>query len=138
MTAPRRQRRGASALEFGLWLPVLVSGFAGMVDISWMMSEYSSVVRAARDGARVGVAVIEDEMVPPGSEMTVAAEAHASAVLAGVDMPCGTGCTVEATYDASTEFLTVEVIYPYEPLLGFLPLATQLRSSFTMRSQQSS
>lgn len=123
-------------MEFGLWLPVLFSLFAGLIDVSWMMSRYQNVVRAARDAARVGVAVVEDETSAPGAEITAAAEAHADALLTGVDMPCGDGCDIVTTFEASSGRLTVTINYPYEPILGFLPLGSTLQSSFTMQSKQ--
>lgn len=136
---PRRQRRGANAVEFGLWIPVLFVLFAGLVDLSWLMSRYQNVVRAARDGARVGVAIIEDDDDVPGSVMGPVAEDHAKAILDGVGMTCDTGCTVEAKLiNDGSDMLEVRVVYPFEPLIGFLPLKTDMKSQFTMMVQQQS
>ena len=135
----RRKREGANAVEFGLWLPVLAVLFSGIVDVSWLMSRYHNVARAARDGARVGVAVIEDEDVTPGDEMTAAAKGHAEAILNGVGMTCDTRCTVTATLTtkSSSDVLQVDVTYNYQPLIGLLPLGTTaMRSRFTMMVQQ--
>ena len=135
----RRERRGANAVEFGLWLPVLAILFSGIVDVSWMMSRYHNVSRAARDGARVGVAIIEDETVTPGTVITATAKSHAEAILNGVGMTCDGRCTVTATLTtlSSNDVLEVDVTYDYQPLIGLLPLGTTaMRSRFTMMVQQ--
>lgn len=142
MHAPTRSgsSRGASALEFALWLPVILAMIAGITDISWMMHSYHNVVRSARDGARVGVSIIEDEDTVAGSEVRARAVAHAQAILEGVRMPCDDRCDVTARIvtDSGAEFLEVQVRYDYEPLLNFLPLATTLESTFIMMLQQQS
>jgi Flp pilus assembly protein TadG len=134
----RRDRRGANLMEFGLWLPALATLFSGVVDVSWMMSQYHNVVRAARDGARVGVAIIEDDETTRGEVITEAAEDHANDILTGVGMACGSGCTVDANVVAvsGTDMLVVQVTYPYEPLIGLIPLRTSMTSTFSMMLQQ--
>lgn len=132
-----RSRRGAAATEFGLWLPILAVLISGVLDISWMMSRYHNVVRAARDGARVGASIIEPDDTVPGAIITVAAEEHAKAILDGVGMTCGAGCTVEATLvNLPGSAIEVVVVYPFEPLLGIFPINVDMRSSFAMRVQQ--
>jgi len=134
----RRQRAGGAAIEFGLWLPVIMAMLSGIVDVSWMMSRYHQVVRAARDGARVGVAIIEADDVAYGSEITAASTAHAEALLDGVGMTCDSDCTVTSTIitDGGLDYLEVEVQYEYEPLMNMVPLETTLQSRFTMMLQQ--
>jgi Flp pilus assembly protein TadG len=135
----RRKREGANVVEFGLWLPVLAILFSGIVDVSWLMSRYHNVARAARDGARVGVSIIEDEDSTPGDEMEAVAKSHAEAILNGVGMTCDTRCTVVAslTTVSSSDVLEVDVTYTYEPLIGLLPLGSStLHSTFTMMVQQ--
>lgn len=134
----RRRRRGGAAIEFGLWLPVMLTIVSGITDVSWMMSRYHQVVRAARDGARVGVSIVEDEDTSYGTKIKAAAEAHAEAILDGVGMPCDDRCSVKADIvtNDGLDYLEVDVTYRYDPLLGMLPLQTDLNSRFVMMLQQ--
>lgn len=135
----RRRRRGGAAIEFGLWLPVIMSMLAGIVDIGWMMHAHHNVVRAARDGARVGVAVIEGDDVVAGTEAKDVAEDHARAILDGVRMTCtDANCNVAADVirEDGVNYLRVTVGYDFEPLVKFLPLETRLQSQFVMMLQQ--
>ena len=50
-------RRGASALEFALTLPVVVAVLAGILEYGWYLFQLSNVVHALRDGTRIGVTV---------------------------------------------------------------------------------
>ncbi|MFT7520000.1 MAG: Flp pilus assembly protein TadG [Kiritimatiellia bacterium] len=132
-----RRRRGAAAIEFAMWIPVLAVLFSGIVDVSWMMSRQHNVVRAARDGARVGAVIIEDGAVTPGTDITRVAEEHAVSILNGVGMTCDGGCKVTATYVTSPRaMVTVHVEYDFVPLMGLIPLSTTLTTSFTMMAQQ--
>ncbi|MFK7928437.1 MAG: TadE family protein [Myxococcota bacterium] len=135
----RRGRAGGAAIEFALWLPVMMTVASGIIDTSWMMSRYHQVTRAARDAARVGISVIEPEDVAPGSMVSSAAEDHAQAVLNGVGMGCPPStCVTDATIinTGGRDYLRMDVQWEYEPLMGLLPLNTTLRSTFTMMLQQ--
>ena len=136
----RRQRLGGAAIEFALWLPVIMTMISGIIDVSWMMSRYHQVVRAARDGARVGVAIIEDDDTTYGAEIKAAAEDHTEALMDGVGLECSTNPNCDVVADIVTEdgldYLEVSVTYRYEPMMGILPLRTDLNSAFTMMLQQ--
>ena len=130
------RRRGSSALEFALTLPIIVAVLAGILEYGWYLFQLSNVVHALRDGTRIGVTVpAADET---GSEAR--AEAHARAVMDGLGVPCtdGGGCVVNATIepagDISTLRMSIEV--DYTPIVGLLPTPSQLRGSFTMMMQQ--
>lgn len=129
-------RRGASALEFALTLPVLVVVLAGILEYGWYLFQLSNVVHALRDGTRIGVTV-------PSTDETGAAgraEAHARAVLDGLGVPCtdGGGCNVTATIAAAEDVdtLTMAIEVDYEPIVGLLPTPSQLHGTFTMMVQE--
>lgn len=51
----RRQRRGASAVEFAVVMPVFVLMVFGMIEIGRAVMVQQVLVNASREGARVGV-----------------------------------------------------------------------------------
>ena len=130
------RRRGASALEFALTLPVVMLVLAGILEYGWYLFQLSNVVHALRDGTRIGVTVPLASPTPP----TTRAEEHARAVLNGLGVPCedGDGCIVTAVINPSDDFdvlnLTIEV--DYTPIVGLLPAPGLLQGTFTMMMQE--
>jgi Flp pilus assembly protein TadG len=51
----RAQQRGQAMVEFALALPILMTLFVGVVEVSDALYTYSAVVAATRDGARLGI-----------------------------------------------------------------------------------
>jgi hypothetical protein len=131
-----RNRRGASALEFALTLPVVLVILAGILEYGWYLFQLSNVVHALRDGARIGVTVPLDDDTPP----TARAESHARAVLTGLGVPCtdGGGCVVVATIGSTGEvdILNVSIEVDYTPVVGLLPSPSHLHGTFTMMMQE--
>ena len=131
-------RRGASALEFALTLPVITAILAGILEYGWYLFQLSNVVHALRDGTRIGVTVPLEDAEGPGPR----AEAHTRAVLDGLGVPCtdGGGCIVAATIGVAGDVsvLTVSVEVDYDPIIGLLPSPSQLAGSFTMMLQDTS
>jgi len=131
-----RDRRGASALEFALTLPVVMIVLAAILEYGWYLFQLSNVVHALRDGTRIGVTVPLADPTPP----TTRAEEHARAVMNGLGVPCeeGEGCVVTAVINPSDEFdvlnLTIEV--EYTPIVGLLPSPSLLQGNFTMMMQE--
>lgn len=48
-------QRGQALVEFALALPLIVTLFVGVVEVSDALYTYSAVVAATRDGARLGI-----------------------------------------------------------------------------------
>ena len=136
----RGPRSGNAAMEFAFWLPILMLLIGGIVDLAWFMSRHQNVVRAARDGARLGATVLEDQDVVKGSQIEAAAEEQADLVLLGLGMDCENipGCTISALYDNTTgrAAVVVTVHVPFEPLVGIAPVPTELAAQFAMMAQQ--
>jgi len=129
------RRRGSTAIEFALTLPVIFIIMAGILEYGWYLFQLSSVVHAVRDGTRIGVTVPLDD----GPEAIAAT--HARRVLEGLGVPCGSGaCNVEATLvpAGNVTVMRLEIEVPYEPVVGLLPHPSHLRGHFTMMMQDRS
>jgi Flp pilus assembly protein TadG len=130
-----RGRRGSSAIEFALTLPILLVILAGILEYGWYLFQMTNVIHALRDGARIGVTVPLSDSTGPEAR----AATHARDVLNGLGVPCSEsgGCAVLATItpagDVEVMVLTIEV--DYEPMIGLLPHPDQLRGNFTMLMQ---
>ncbi len=141
MISPRRQRRGASAIEFGLVLPLLISVFGAIIELSRFISTTHRVSRIARDSARVGSVILEGAD-PTGDVLTAAAESHAWLAFDASGLACSGGCVVNATWleddDSGFMVVRVDLTYPYVGLTGLMPGlgGAGVQSSFTMLTQQ--
>jgi hypothetical protein len=135
----RSDRRGASAIEFVLWLPVLIILLSGVVDISWYMSRYHLVQRATMDGVRYGVRQAAEEAPTDaqGSKQIPAAENRARAMLVDFGLgspvvnaqliPDGGGCPFDR--------LEMDTTVTFQPLIGFITLPNTISSNFSMMSE---
>lgn len=124
-------RRGASAVEFALVLPVMTLFVAGIIEFGWFITQTLDVSRAARDASRYGASVYEARDVPPGTLSIPAAESFAREILDGAGVACGEGCSVQARVETTPfETVTVEITAPYEPLFGMVTLPHDIRGSF--------
>lgn len=132
----KRARRGGSAIEFALTLPVLLVMFGGVIEYGWFFFHQQAVLSAIRDGTRFGVTISQDE--DPDYE----AEVRAKEVLEGFSLPCEdeADCQVEATFLVDDyDFLRLDIAYAYEPLMGgLLPTPEFVRASFTMALEDQS
>jgi len=129
------RRRGSTAIEFALTLPVIFVIMAGILEYGWYLFQLSSVVHAVRDGTRIGVTVPLDE----GPEAI--ATTHARNVLEGLGVSCGSGaCNVEGALVPTGDItvLRLEIEVPYEPVIGLLPHPSHLHSHFSMMMQDRS
>lgn len=121
MSARLRQRRGASAIEFGLTLPILLVICSAVIEYGMVFFEQSAIVGAVRDGTRFGVTIpLSDD--PEGE-----AEDRARTVLSGYNLDCSNRATcdiqAQVIWDAANSYwyLQLTIERDYEPLLGLLP-----------------
>lgn len=133
------QRKGASAIEFALWLPVITTILSGSLDLGWCLWSRQLAVSAAREGARAGSRVTRDltqNLPPDADDIETTAETQARSVLIAQGTGCGTDCVVTATWFTDTlsgfEFVRVSVDFPFDPLVGFIPnLFDSIHAEFT-------
>lgn len=133
-----RSRRGASAIEFALTLPVLVYLLGGIFEYSWMFYQRAQVVRCAREGVRLGVVIDLD--ASPGPDDTAKARAEDMLEDLGISLD---SATVTATMsnlrtdddpaEDTDDTLVVSISLEYDPLMGgMVPVPETLGAEFAM------
>lgn len=120
----KRARRGSSALEFGLILPVLAALLFGVMDWAWYLFQQMTVVVAAGRGARIAGGLSGDD----GPEAAAEAETRAWLDSFGLD---GDAAEVSATINAGTDpqVITVSASLPYDAIVGMVPVPDQLAAT---------
>jgi Flp pilus assembly protein TadG len=129
MTLRRRLRRGASAVEFALTLPVLILIISAIVDLTWFLQQETSLLQGVREGVRVGASTTA-ENDPLGT-----ARLHTEDVLKTMGIDCASvDCEITTTVDTSgaLDLITLAAIVPYEAPFGLVPTPEDLRASLTM------
>lgn len=132
MIAPRR---GAAAIEFALLLPVLAVMVTGVADAGWYMHETQLAAQAVREGARVGAGVRLDGTPSPASVATT--RTLQVLEMTSVDPSV---VTVDATYSNrlssgscdTDDTLTVRATFPFQPLVGLIPLRPTVSTSMSV------
>lgn len=130
-----RSRRGATALEFSLTLPIFLSMFSAVVDFGWLFYQQSALDGAVHAACRAGAT--ED----PGTGDALMA--HVEAVTENrirsemgrsslVCMSCV--ITVDDLYVVPARSLRCEVSNDFEPLVGLVPAST-LRARAIVRME---
>lgn len=137
-------RRGSAAIEFAIWLPVVLMFVATVVDYGFYMTRRVAVARATMEGARYGAAVFEPDSVPEGTDVEPAARDRASEMLTdmGIACPVVPSCAINTTYcqsDASAacnnppfDAIQVEIDYTYTPIFGLVPVPTHIQEKQIM------
>ncbi len=134
-------RRGSSALEFVLVLPVIMGLFGAIIELSLYISTLHRVSRIARDSARVGSVIIEGPDAD-GTLIEEAATEHAELAISAADLSCDGTCDIEAEwyYDEDSEFMVIRVAVtlPHNGVTGYMPFLEDdgVRSEFFMLTQQ--
>lgn len=130
-----RKRGGSSALEFALLLPVFLVLVGGLLDFAWYIQQRALVVRAVREGVRVGAITALASSPSPGAT----AQARATTVLGELgfdtdlaevtwetdDIRIGLTCNTEDT-------LTVRAEVPFVPIARIVPTPAEIVVQMTM------
>jgi len=113
------RRRGSSAIEFMLVLPVFMTLTFGVIDFTWCLMAWRSVIASAQVGARAGARVsLSDE--PTDTALAEATRALESSWPAG---------SLAAEYDVAIvdgEVIRVEISAAFTPLVGLLETPSRL------------
>jgi len=119
--------RGVSAVELGIFLPLLVGLLLGIMDYGYVYFVRLTMANAAWEGARVGVTR------ESGAQAQSDAETVATAYLAGAGLDARVRTAGPSMADPSvTVTITLE---PFRALIGFVPTPRRLESSAAMRWQ---
>lgn len=126
----KRARRGGSAIEFALTLPVLFVMFGAVIEYGWFFFHQQAVLNAVRDGTRFGVTIAQDD------SSDYEAEERAKTVLEGFNLDCSdsTDCQVTGTFVTDEyDYLRLDIAYAYDPIMGgLLPTPDFVKANFTM------
>lgn len=145
-------RRGSAAIEFALWIPILVFLIAAVIDWAHYMTIRTSVARAAMDGARIGTSTYEPATATPGDIVVPKAKARTIVVLGELGLPCVSApdCVVEVSYCASgvtgdcdcddgtgtcfppVDAIRVRVDYAFTPFFGSAGTPGRVTDEFVM------
>jgi hypothetical protein len=120
----RDREKGASAVEFALVLPLLLTLVFGIMEAGWLFAQQVEVRNAAREGGRLAVVDFPD----PGSSSLIIAETCSRAVLSAERASVYLSQNNAGTDSASA---VVTVSQRYESLTGFLPMFNNLTISST-------
>lgn len=127
----RSLRRGASAIEFALTLPVMITIFSVIVEYGWYFFQQSATLGAVRDGVRYGVTID-----PSSGDPDLEAISRSRTVLEGYGISCpteGAACVVNAVINVDGwDSMTVDITREYTPLLGLIPTPTTVGAQMTM------
>lgn len=138
MTRTHPRRRGASAIEFALCLPFVVTVLGGLVDGGLHMATMHSVSRAAQEGARIG-STTNEPFPATGTLIITNAAAAAKASITGAGFTTG-NYTTSATWTADAtglRWVTVTVTANQPPFFGSMsPFGGTLTQRFTMVTQE--
>lgn len=129
----RSSTRGATAIEIGLLLPVLVGLFCGFIEFGWVLYQRTHIVRVVHDTCRL---VALDPMTP---QPDMVARQKMYEELRHSNLCRGTECRISGEVLATSDhdrILSCTAVVPMEPVTGFLPLKTwNLKAGTTLRME---
>lgn len=146
----RRLRRGSAAIEFALWLPVLLAFLAAVVDWGYYMTQRVAVARAVMEGARGAASVFEGPtVIPEGARIKQRAEERTSTVLTAYGVSCALTSCLTAEYHQNGDAppsggatawpfdgIIVRVSFAFVPLVGLIPTPGTITDQFLMATEQ--
>lgn len=141
------RQRGLAAVEFTITLPVLLILLMATAEIGRMLSQYDTLNKAVRDGARylAANALQAGVMTVTGAEQTATQNLVVTGNVNGTGSALLPGLkTGNVTASGATSgYVTVSASYTYQPMLASLPLfglhapislAVPLKATVVMRA----
>ena len=136
-------RKGASAIEFAIILPVLVVLLFGIVEFSILLYDKAMITNASREGARAGI--IYDVPRPNDAEIKEVVKVYCGTHLINLGSAASLEddditITITRTGSSSGDTLQVKVEYQYDFLvipnfIGNLAGGINLGAETTMRME---
>lgn len=126
----RASRRGASALELALTLPVFLAFVFGVMDLAWYLYQQSTLESALLAGCRAGALVDAGSAVGEVDRVTRERLLQARAT-------CEAGCAVEvvALGEAPVQLIACTATEELRPLVGLAVRPATLRATVTARPE---
>lgn len=141
----RSRLRGASAIEFAMWLPILILFVSAVVDWGYYMTRRAALSRGVMEGCRAGSTIFEPSSVAPiGSLIRTKAITRTTLILheLGIECPsadctlnvdyCNNGDTICGTPAPPFDALQVNASLDFNPFFGWIPIPTVINESFVM------
>jgi Flp pilus assembly protein TadG len=122
--------RGASAAEFAIILPVLLTILFGIIEFGMIMYSREVVTNAAREGARAGIT----QGPPKYTTGEIIAIADNYLTNTGIN-PANVTFTVAGAGLATPNTLTVTATYPYNFLIPWIPAVVGVPNPLTIQAQ---
>jgi Flp pilus assembly protein TadG len=122
-------RRGLSAAQVALILPILLTVSFGVIEYGWTFLKASQIAHAVREGARVGARDNADVAAVRAKISLCLTNAGLNPNLATITVPNN------LTTLASGQTFTIQVLVPYAAFglnMPLLPKPASLKSSYTM------
>lgn len=135
--AHRRARRGATAIEFALLLPIFVGLVAGLIDVSWMFWQKTAMQVAVADGCRVGAIRDPGQGNPYLTDLQEAARSAVQTRLEALGVACA-DCTVTVVVEdvLGVNSLECSMTRTSGALAGLLPHLPMYASALTQMEYQ--
>jgi len=129
----RRQRRGATHIEFSLVLPILLMFVYGIMEYGWMFFQRTAVQEAARQGCRYG-ATVSPYKDYDGEVEKATLDAFERL---GVDCDRSECSVITKTLGEQPRMqLQCEVTVRYEPIITAIPTPERLAAGFQYYFEQ--
>lgn len=142
------RRRGVSAIEFAMWLPILILFVSAVVDWGYYMTRRVALSRGVMEGCRAGSTIFEPSSVTPvGSLIRTKAQARTTLILheLGIECPsascdlsvsyCSDGDTVCGNPAPPFDALQVNAELDFTPFFGWIPIPSVINESFVMAAE---
>lgn len=133
-----RNRRGASAIEFALTLPVLIVIIAGITEYGWLLHQRAQLVRAVREGVRLAVVGPNSSNPVPSTTAVTRTRELLNEFAFDMSTASVTARMSNQHADAANtnDTISVTALVRYQPLMGGLvPSPRDIDASLVMMLQ---
>lgn len=142
MRKTRKKQKGIATLEFWLTAPFLLLVVFAVSELGWAFSQYHTMTRAARDGARymsshallgMGIVFLDSNRVQETTNLVVFGNTQG----AGDPLLPGWSTSDISVTKPDATHVTVSATYNYVPLIGQIPAfygGEPLSMAFVMQS----
>lgn len=139
----RATRRGAAAVEFALWLPILLIFVSAVIDWGSYMTTRVTVARAVMEGTRTGASVFEPPNIGArGSRIVPRTIQRTEQIFTDMGITCASPGCFRVEYCDTGEggvcrnpplnAIVVEARMPFVPFFGFVPVPDSIVERFEM------